>query len=120
MDEYGKEIERVGLILYELLSEALGLDKNYLRDMGCAEGLYFKGHYAPACPQPELTIGTVTHTDFGFLTICLQNEIGGLEVLYENEYIDVPPTRGALSVNLGDMFCVSIYEFVQSIYIFHI
>ncbi|KAI5670745.1 hypothetical protein M9H77_11109 [Catharanthus roseus] len=106
MDEYGKEIERVGLILYELLSEALGLDKNYLRDMGCAEGLYFKGHYAPACPQPELTIGTVTHTDFGFLTICLQNEIGGLEVLYENEYIEVPPTRGALSVNLGDMFCI--------------
>lgn len=107
MDEYGKELQRVGLTLYELLSESLGLDKNYLRDMGCSDGLYFKAHYAPPCPEPDLTMASVPHTDFGFLTIFLQNEIGGLQVLYENEYVDVPPTPGALSVNLGDLFQVS-------------
>ncbi|KAK8703878.1 hypothetical protein V6N13_047521 [Hibiscus sabdariffa] len=53
--------------------------------------------------QPELTIGTSKHADSTFLTVLLQDHIGGLQVLHENQWIDVPPVPGALVVNIGDL-----------------
>ncbi|GAU20269.1 hypothetical protein TSUD_353330 [Trifolium subterraneum] len=37
--EYGKQVMNLGTVLFELLSEALGLNPNYLKDIDCAEGL---------------------------------------------------------------------------------
>ncbi|KAG9131374.1 hypothetical protein Leryth_027411, partial [Lithospermum erythrorhizon] len=55
------------------------------------------GHYYPACPQPELTMGTTKHTDNAFLTLLLQDNLGGLQVLYEDKYwVDVPPNPESL------------------------
>ncbi|KAK9180125.1 hypothetical protein WN943_029332 [Citrus x changshan-huyou] len=38
--------------LFELLSEALGLDPNYLKDIGCVEEMTIGNGYYPECPQP--------------------------------------------------------------------
>ncbi|KAL6989860.1 hypothetical protein U1Q18_015610 [Sarracenia purpurea var. burkii] len=101
--EYSEEVMQLGNSLFELLSEALGLNPNHLNDMGCADGLAILGHFSPACPQPELTMSNSEHTDSGFLTILLQDQLGGLQVFYQNQWVDIPPTPGALVVNIGDL-----------------
>uniref|UniRef100_A0A5B7CFL4 Fe2OG dioxygenase domain-containing protein n=1 Tax=Davidia involucrata TaxID=16924 RepID=A0A5B7CFL4_DAVIN len=103
MMEYSKYVMKVGLTLFELLSEALGLDPNHLKDTDCTEGLFLVGHYYPACPEPGLTFGTSDHSDSGFLTVLLQDQMGGLQVLHENQWVDVPPLPGALVINIADL-----------------
>ncbi|XP_008224374.1 PREDICTED: 1-aminocyclopropane-1-carboxylate oxidase homolog 1-like [Prunus mume] len=101
--EYSENVHKMGVTLFELLSEALGLKPDHLIGLDCAKGHLILSHYYPPCPEPELTMGTSKHSDPDFLTILLQDQIGGLQVLYENQWIDVPPVPGALVVNIGDL-----------------
>ncbi|GAU49732.1 hypothetical protein TSUD_43190 [Trifolium subterraneum] len=111
--EYGKHMMNLGTLLFKLLSEALGLNPNHLKDMDCAEGLVALCHYYPPCPEPELTVGTTKHSDTDFLTVLLQDNIGGLQVLYEDKWIDIKPVPGALIVNVGDLLQASfLYSYV--------
>ncbi|CAI0560064.1 unnamed protein product [Linum tenue] len=105
--EYSKEMKKFGDLLFQLLSEALGLRSDHLREIGCVEGMVMGCHYYPACPQPKLTIGLGKHSDLDFATILLQDHIGGLEVLHWNQWVDVPYSFGGLVINIGDLLQAS-------------
>ncbi|CAN6270762.1 unnamed protein product [Urochloa humidicola] len=45
----------------------------------------------------------VPHSDWGFLTVLLQNQSAGLQALYNNQWIDIMPTPGTFVVNIGDL-----------------
>ncbi|CAM8905501.1 unnamed protein product [Rhodiola kirilowii] len=101
--EYIKHIMILVDTILELLSEALGLNPGHLKSMECDKGTTFMGHYYPACPQPQLTLGLTKHTDNTFITILLQVQTSGLQVLHNDYWIDVQPFQDALTVNIGDL-----------------
>lgn len=104
--EYSKHVMELGNTLFGLLSEALGLSPTYLTDIECNQGQILLCHYYPPCPEPELAIGTSQHSDSGFLTILLQDSIGGLQIHHDGAWVDVPPVPGAFIVNIGDLLQV--------------
>ncbi|ONK56949.1 uncharacterized protein A4U43_C10F15000 [Asparagus officinalis] len=101
--KYTQHIQKLGKILFELISEALGLKRDYLKQIECARGLVHAVHYYPPCPEPHLTLGVSKHSDPSFLTVVLQDHIGGLQVLHQDQWVDVSPVPGALLVNVGDL-----------------
>lgn len=108
MLEYAKPATELGVTLLELISEGLGLEPNYLKDKGgCADGVMFGGHYYPACPEPEMTMGLKNHTDVGFITLLVQDQVGGLQVLVQNKWAQVQPLRGAVIVIIGELMQAS-------------
>lgn len=62
-------------------------------------------HYPPqtgSISQEEIGIGA--HTDYGFLTILSQDEVGGLQVKNrDGDWISAPPIEGTFIVNIGDL-----------------
>ncbi|KAM7466980.1 hypothetical protein LguiB_014542 [Lonicera macranthoides] len=105
--EYSTQVMKLGCSLFGLLSEALGLNPDYLK-VNCENGCSIGCHYYPACPQPEKTMGASRHADSVFFTVLLQDDIGGLQILHQNQWLNVPPTPGALVVNIGDLLQASL------------
>ena len=52
--------------------------------------------------QDEIGIGA--HTDYGFLTILSQDDVGGLQVRKpDGEWVSAPPVEGTFVINIGDL-----------------
>ncbi|KAF7072785.1 hypothetical protein CFC21_077871 [Triticum aestivum] len=77
MKQFAAELERLAERLLDLLCENLGLEKGYLTRA-------FRG--SKGVP----TFGTK------------DDRVGGLQLLRDGEWVDVPPTRHSIVVNLGD------------------
>lgn len=59
--------------------------------------------YPPETGLADPNWGVAEHTDYGLLTILLQDSSGGLEVHARSAWIDAPPLPGTFVCNLGDM-----------------
>ena len=117
IQEWDREVERVGGVVLDLIGEGLGLSDGRLRELTCLEGRTLVGHYYPPCPQPELTVGLAAHADPGALTVLLQDHIGGLQIRSSaGVWVDVKPVPGAIVINVGDLLqvcfsCISPFLF---------
>lgn len=58
-------------------------------------------HYPPSTDDTRWGVGE--HTDYGVLTLLLQDDVGGLEVKSRGAWLSVPPLPGAIVCNIGDM-----------------
>ena len=78
-----------------------GLDKYFERPTTFLRMLY----YPPQPPQSaDDLFGSAPHTDYGFITILVQDEVGGLQVRnVAGEWIDAPYMPGAFVMNTADI-----------------
>jgi len=63
-------------------------------------------YYPPStdADEAEERFGVAPHTDFGALTLLLQDNSGGLQVQDKSgEWIEAPPIQGTLVCNIGDL-----------------
>lgn len=61
-------------------------------------------HYPPV--EAGVEPGTVragAHSDYGTITLLFQDDVGGLEILHEGEWISAPAIPGTVVVNTGDL-----------------
>ncbi|BFV60079.1 isopenicillin N synthase family oxygenase [Kitasatospora sp. CMC57] len=59
--------------------------------------------------------GVGAHKDYGFITLLLQDEVGGLEVLRsDGTFLSVPPLPGAFVVNLGELLEVATDGYLKA------
>eukprot|EP01127_Copromyxa_protea_P023662 TRINITY_DN894_c0_g1_i12.p1 TRINITY_DN894_c0_g1~~TRINITY_DN894_c0_g1_i12.p1 ORF type:complete len:199 (+),score=27.30 TRINITY_DN894_c0_g1_i12:128-724(+) len=56
----------------------------------------------PPTPTDDRHTGCGAHSDYGLLTLLLQDDIGGLQVLQKDNWIDATPIPGTFVVNIGD------------------
>ncbi|XP_060175766.1 1-aminocyclopropane-1-carboxylate oxidase [Lycium barbarum] len=106
MKEFADKLEKLAEHLLDLLCENLGLEQGYLKkafygSKGPTFGTKVSNY--PPCPKPELIKGLRAHTDAGGIILLFQDDkVSGLQLLKDGKWIDVPPMRHSIVINLGD------------------
>ncbi|KAF2168702.1 hypothetical protein M409DRAFT_20719 [Zasmidium cellare ATCC 36951] len=109
--KYHGALLQLSLIIMRVLATGMkGFDTTVFADF-CHEPIASLRllHYPPHPDSDDETlVGTGAHTDFGAITLLLQDDKSGLQVLNQasNKWFDVVPQKGAYVVNVGDMLDV--------------
>ena len=104
-------MSHVGTELLQAIAVSLQLPEDYFdepfRDTPAWMGKLV--HYVGGVVEAAGGQGVGSHADYGFVTLLLQDSVGGLEVLPPgaSEWAPVEPLPGALVVNLGEMLEVA-------------
>lgn len=106
--EYFEKTQTLASKLLSCIALFLGLekdffDKKFTDDPFAQIGMF---HYPPhpTSKDDSEMWGVGRHTDYGMLTVLLQDDVGGLEVeTTDGLWINVPPVPGSLVINIGDM-----------------
>lgn len=106
LQSYGALMTALGTELFACLALSLGLDEDYfaagIAEPSCTVRLL---HYPPQPVQPLTNqLGAGAHTDWGAITILLQDDCGGLQIRDpDGSWVDAVPMENTLIINLGDM-----------------
>jgi isopenicillin N synthase-like dioxygenase len=103
---YLDALSGLGHRLMEGIALSLGLERGHFAARLTRDPLILFRifHYPPLeGPAREEQWSVGEHTDYGLLTILLQDSAGGLQVKSGSRWIEAPPLEGSFVCNLGDM-----------------
>nr|XP_010937349.2 sexual differentiation process protein isp7 [Elaeis guineensis] len=106
LDECFTQLARIGLLVEEILNECMGLPPNFFKEYNKDRRTDFMAalRYFPATGVENN--GLSEHQDGNCLTFVFQDDVGGLEVLKDGEWISADPQEGSIIVNVGDIIQV--------------
>ena len=101
--DYMAALTHLGHRLMAGIALSLDLPESYFAERCTGQPLtLFRIFNYPPPPDPQLW-GVGEHTDYGLLTILLQDEVGGLEVRSRSAWVAAPPIANTFVCNIGDM-----------------
>ena len=106
VEAYEAAMHAFCLRLLSPLAVALGLPRDWFAPHFRQPTTFLRLlHYPPhAVDAPEDAFGSAPHTDYGFITILVQDNQGGLEVRRKDgTWLAAPPIEGTWVVNVADM-----------------
>lgn len=93
--------------LQELLALALDVPESFFVDCHNGENVTLRFLHYPSIATDtveDAQMGAGAHTDYGMLTLLLQDDVGGLEVRDDQgQWHSVPPRSGTIVINSGDL-----------------
>ncbi|KAL6271461.1 hypothetical protein ACE6H2_028372 [Prunus campanulata] len=99
---YSVEVRKLSLCVLDLICEGLGLKSGFYEGELSQVQLMTTNYYPP-CPDPSLTLGLPKHSDVNLITLLLQEQVHGLQVLKDKQWLAVEPVPNAFVVNIGHM-----------------
>lgn len=102
LEETFVQMSKMGVLLESIISECLGLPNKFLKEFNHDRSWDFLValRYFPASNNDNN--GITEHEDGNCVTFVIQDEVGGLQVLKNGEWIPVVPADGTIVVNVGD------------------
>ena len=102
--DYMQATERAAHAVLEGVALSLGLEKGwFLQHYTANPTVLFRIFHYPPQPAGLTQWGVGEHTDYGLLTLLLQDTVPGLQVRTPRGWMDAPPLPGTLVCNIGDM-----------------
>ncbi|CAM0947345.1 unnamed protein product [Alopecurus aequalis] len=94
--EFSLESEKVARLVLAAMARSLGFEEGFFADkVGERMPSYARFTYYPPCPRPDLVNGLKPHTDKTVVSVILLDEhVGGLQVLKDGCWVDVPVLGG--------------------------
>jgi isopenicillin N synthase-like dioxygenase len=105
MDAFYRRAMQAAARLQRLLALALGQPREFFVACHGGENVTLRLlHYPPIEAAQAQQMGAGAHTDYGMLTLLLQDDVGGLQVQDRaGNWHEVPPRPGAVVINCGDL-----------------
>ncbi|KAK3433368.1 hypothetical protein EUGRSUZ_D00814 [Eucalyptus grandis] len=116
MEQFAGTVSNLAQKLAKILAEELGHKSTFFMENCLPSTCYLRMNRYPPCPISPDMLGLMPHTDSDFLTILHQDEVGGLQLVKDGEWIAVKPNPDALIINIGDLFQAwsnDVYKSVQ-------
>ncbi len=105
VSHYDQALRELGVKLLPAISLAVGENSNFFSDriLPATTALRLI-HYSPSPKHISDELhGISPHTDYGFITILAQDNVGGLEVqTIDGNWVEAPLIPGTFLVNIGD------------------
>ncbi|CAN4093320.1 unnamed protein product [Withania somnifera] len=97
---YIAEVRKLSLTILELICEGLEIESGYFDEQSQVQLLSANNY--PPCPDPSLTLGIPKHLDPSLITIIVQGNVSGLQVLVDGQWMCVEAVPNAFVVNIGN------------------
>lgn len=104
MEAYVREMTGLAHHMRRAISLALGLGEDALAPFFAKPTTFLRLLHYPTQREEDGLFGSAPHTDYGFITLLAQDDVGGLEVRNKaGQWVPAPPIPDTFVMNVGDI-----------------